>query len=206
MLSSPAHRAGVRFLRGGLVAIVALLLPSQLGGWSRAWPEPLVAFARAAIPAVGFALAGALGAASLDRGRRGILSFGAGLLVTGFAMSFSAPLLQNLTGFESGPTVAIFAAGSTAVAFAAGGAVAALPVEPSRALILAGGFAAGGGFGGLLTVVPSLLGTALNAWPADAQLFVRLACSVAGLLAPFAIGGAVAGKVLERGEKGTEKT
>lgn len=198
---SPAHRAAVRFLRGGLVAMVSLLVPSQLGSWSRAFPAlgPLVALARLVVPALGFAAAGAIGATALGRGRRGGRAFAAGMSATGLALSFTAPLLQNLTGFEPPAIVALFAAVTTAGAFALGGSIAALALEPRHAVALAAGFAFGGAFGGLLTVTPSLLAGGLAAWPPEAQLFVNLASSLLGLLAPFAIGGAVAGRRLEDG-------
>lgn len=199
---SPAHRAAIRFLRGGLVAVVALLLPSRLGGWLRDWPmlEPIVALAQVAIPVLGFAAAGAIGATSLDRGRRGIAAFAVALAVTGLGVSLTAPQLQNLTGFESAGTVVLFAAAATGAAFAVGGGIAALWLEPERALPIAAGFAAGGAFGGLVTVLPSLLARAVADWPPEAQLFVRLACSLAGLLGPFAIGGAAAGRGLGEAE------
>lgn len=203
-LSSPAHGAAIRFLRGGLVAVIALLVPPRLGALSRAWPAvaPLVAAASVAIPAMGFAIGGAIGATALDRGRRGVIAFGAGLCVTGAVLAFTAPLFQGLTGFEDAWTVGLTAAASTAVAFASGGAVAALVVQPRLAGVLAAGFGAGGATGGLLTVVPALFAAATAGWPGDAQLFVRVACSLAGLLAPFAIGGAVAGWALDEAREG----
>lgn len=197
---TPAHRAALRFLRGGLVAIVALLIPSQLGGWTRdsAWLAPLAALVRLLIPAVGFAAGGLLGATALGRGRRGLGAFAAGFLLTGLGISRTAPLLQNLTGFEHRLTVALFAAGTTAAAFAAGGVLAGLLLEPRRVPSLGVGLAIGGALGGLITVAPSLLSEAVAGWLPDAQLFFRLFCSLVGLLAPFAMAGAVAGRTLGR--------
>lgn len=203
---SPAHRAALRFLRGGLVAIVALLIPSQLGGLSRGspWLAPLVDAARLLIPAFGFAAGGLLGATALGRGRRGLAAFGAGFLLTGIGISFVAPLVQNLTGFESRPTVALVAAGGTGAAFGVGGLVAGMVLERRRLLSLVVGFAVGGALGGLITVAPALGAAAVAGWSPDVQLFFRLFCSLAGLLAPFAIAGAVAGRTLGETEEGPE--
>jgi hypothetical protein len=199
MLSSPAHRAGLRFLRGGLIAIVALLVPSQLGGWAREWPAiaPLIAASRLAIPALGFAAGGVVGASALGRGGRGAAAFGAGFGLTGLLLSFTAPLLRNLSGFENSWIVVPYAAASTAAAFGLGGVIGALALEPRQVVMMGTGFAAGGALGGLVSVLPSLSSASMAGWPSDAQLFVRLLCSLTGLLAPFAIGGAVAGKALE---------
>jgi hypothetical protein len=195
-LASPSHRAALRFLRGGLVATVALLIPSQIGLASRETPgvAPLIALARVGIPAIGFAIGGAVGGSALGKGRRGAVACGSGLFFTGIVLSFTARPIQGLTGFEDARTVILFAAGATAAAFALGGAVAALLFAFRRTAMICAGFAIGGAVGGIVTVLPAVLAAPLGAWPADARLFIRLACSLIGLLAPFAVGGAVAGK------------
>jgi hypothetical protein len=50
----------------------------------------------------------------------------------------------------------------------------------------------------VLLVLPGLLArVGLHGWPSTAQLAISVASSVAGLLAPFAIGGAAAGRAVE---------
>ena len=181
------------------MATVALLIPWRLGGWARESPDlaPAIEAARLLIPLLGFAAAGAIGGTALERGRRGLAAFGSGFLATGLAIWFVAPLLQNLTGFESRALVASFAAAGTGGAFACAGLVAGLLLEPRRAPALAAGFAAGGALGGLVTVTPALLSDLLGGLPAEVLFFFRLFCSLVGLLLPFAVAGAVAGRVLE---------
>jgi hypothetical protein len=197
---SPAHRAALRFLRGGLVATVALLAPSQIGFLAHGapWLSTLAGVVRVMVPALGFAAGGAIGATALDRGWRGIGAFAAGFFATGLAMSLGAPLVTGLTGFEHPGVVLLFAGASTAAAFGAGGLVAGLAIEPRRACGIALGAASGGVLGGLVTVLPAVAAGVLSGWPAEARLLVRLSCSLVGFLVPFAIAGAVAGRALER--------
>lgn len=194
--------AALWFLRGGLVAVVALLVPSQFGFVLRDAPAlaPIVALLRVAIPAAGFAIGGAVGGSALGRGRRGVLASAAGLLVTGAALTVLAQPLQGLTGFERPLMVLLFAGVATGTAFAAGGAVASLALVPRRFALMAAGFGAGGAVGGIISVLPSVFAATVAGWPAEAQLFARLACSLAGLLGPFAVAGAVAGRILDGSE------
>jgi hypothetical protein len=199
-LASASHRVGVRFLRGGLVAVAGLLVSSQLGVVTRGTPalEPLVALVRVAIPLAAFALGGAVGGAALSRGRRGVVACAASFLLTGLALSLAAAPLRGLTGFEDPLIVLSFAAGTTGAAFGLGGVLLALLLERRLWVPIAGGFLAGGAAGGILAVLPAFLGPPLAGWPADVLLFVRLGCSLAGWLGPFAVAGAVAGRVLDR--------
>lgn len=198
-----SHRSALWFLRGGLVAVVALLVPSQVGVVSRDVPalQPLVSFLRIAVPALGFAAGGAIGGSSLGVGRRGMFASGAAFLVTGVGLTLLAPSLTGLTGFEDPLTVLAFAGAGTAAAFASGGAVLALLLARRQVVPLSAGFLAGGAVGGVISVLPAVLAAALGAWPADLQLFMRLACSLVGLLGPFAVAGGVAGSVFEGREE-----
>jgi hypothetical protein len=201
-LSSPSHRAALWFLRGGLVASVALLVPAQFGFVSRQAPalEPLVDLIRIAIPAIGYAAGGAIGGTALGRGRPGVLACGAGFLLTGLIVSLAAPSLTGLTGFENRVAVLLFAASTTGAAFAVGGGVVALLLEPRLFAKMAVGFLYAGAAAGVASVLPAILAAPIARWPADLQLFVRLGCSLVSLVGPFAAGGAVAGRALGDGE------
>jgi hypothetical protein len=179
-----------------------MLVPSQFGFVSRDVPAlaPLVSFLRVAVPALGFAAGGAIGGSSLDLGRRGVLSSAAAMSVAGLGLSLSSPLMTGLTGFEDRLTVLLFAAIASGGSFAAAGALLALLLAPRSFVMLAVGFLAGGAAGGVIVVLPAVLAPAFARWPADLQLFGRLACSLAGLLGPFAAAGAVTGRAGEKEE------
>lgn len=196
---SGAHRAALRFVRGGLVATLGLLAPSQVGllTGGASWAAAAAGVLRVLLPILGFTLAGVIGASALDRGRRGGVAFGAGFLATGVVLTFTAPLLSNLSGFERPALVLSFGAASAGAAFGVGGILAALALESSPVLRIGAGFALGGVVGGVLGVLPAVLAAALNDWPAEVRLFANAACALAGFLAPFGIGGAVAGRALE---------
>lgn len=198
-LASPAHRAAIAFARGGLLAIVALLAAPRAAALARSFPAPaaLGDLVAALLPVAGFAGAGAFGGASLGRGPTGVRGFALGGLVSGLLMALVWPQLAGLTGREPLPAVLAFAVTGWAAAFGAGGGLAAWRIDKTVAVGLAGRFALGGAAGALLFVAPSLaqpLGAA--DWPGPARLLLTTATSVAGLLAPFAIGGAAAGRAL----------
>lgn len=198
--SSPAHAAAVAFLRGGLVAIVALLAPARLvaildatgiGG-----SGPLV---RLAVPALGFAAAGALGGAALGLGRRGVRAFSIGGLATGLAMSRVWPQLGGLTGHEPLIPLVLFATLSWALAFGAGGGLGAWLLDRRASVSVAAWAALGGAAGALLFVTPSLfVPLGFGALSPMARLAVSTITSVVGLLTPFAVVGAAAGHALDR--------
>ena len=199
MLTSPAHRAAVAFARGGLLAIAALLAAPRVAALARSMPATaaLGDLVAALLPVAAFAAAGAFGGASLGRGRAGVRGFALGGLASGLVMALVWPQLAGLTGREPLPVVVAFAVAGWAAAFGAGGGVAAWRIDRRAATALAGWFALGGAAGALLFVAPSLaqpLGAA--GWPGPARLLLATATSVAGLLAPFAIGGAAAGRTL----------
>jgi hypothetical protein len=198
-LMSCSHRAALRFLRGGLIAVVAVLLPSQFGFVSGGAPAfgPVVAALRVAVPALGFAIGGAVGGTALGRGRMGVAASSAGFLLTGIAMSLGASPLTGLTGFENPVTVLVFAATTSGAAFALGGCVMALLLDRRTLRGIVSGFLAGGAAGGVVSVMPAVLATPLAALPSDFRLFFHLACSLLGLVGPFAVAGAVAGAAAE---------
>ena len=191
-LTSPSHRAALRFLRGGLVAIVALLVPTQFGFVSREYPSlaPLVALIRIAVPAIGFGIGGAVGGSSARTRPAGVLASGAALLVTGLLLSLFAPLLTNLTGFENRAAVLLFAAATTGTAFALGGIVLALLLGRHLWPQVAAGFLAGGAAGGIVSVLPAVLGHRTGRLAGRTRsCSSRLGCSLVGLLGPFAVAG-----------------
>jgi len=195
-----AHRATLWFLRGGLVAGVGLLLPTQVGFLAAGTPLAgmLAATLRVIVPAAAFGVGGLIGATALHRGSRASVGFGGGFFLAGCVVALTSPLLQGLSGFENLPTVLFYATGSTAAAFALAGATVGFVVEPGRWLALSGALALGGIVGGAFSVLPALISLRLAGWLPEVQLFVRLACSLVGLLAPFAVAGATAGRLLAR--------
>jgi len=201
MLASPSHRCAVAFLRGGLLATVALLAAPRAGALFHrsAWLAPVAGAAAVLLPVAGFAAAGAFGGAALGRGRAGVRAFALAGVVWGLLMSMAWPQLTGLTGREPLPLLAAFALGAWAAAFAAGGAVAAAIVDRRALLPVAAGFALGGAAGAAIFIAPSLaapLGYAQ--WPPLVRLLVATVTSIAGLLAPFGIGGAAAGRRMGR--------
>jgi hypothetical protein len=200
-LASPAHRVAVAFLRGGLLAIVALLAAPRAAALVRSCStlEDLGDLAAALLPVAGFLVAWAFGGAALDRGRRGVRAFAVGGLVAGMLMSAVWPQLAGLTGREPLPALLAFSVGGWAVAFGAGGGLAGWGLDRRAAAPLAARFAAGGALGALLFIAPSLaqpLG--VGTWSGPARLLLTTVTSVAGLLTPFAVGGAAAGRLLGR--------
>lgn len=200
-LSSPAHRAAIAFLRGGLLAIVTLLAAPRAAGWAAAIPglEGFGTWIVAALPAAGFAGAWAFGGAALGRGRAGVLAFALGGVVSGLLLSLVWPQLAGLTGREPLAPLLAFSVLTWAGAFGIGGGIAGWRLDTHAAVALAWRFAIGGALGALVFVAPSLawpLGA--DAWPAAARLALTTLSSVAGLLAPFAVGGAAAGRLVGR--------
>jgi len=199
---TPAHRATVAFARGGLFAIVALLASSRIGGLARDLPAlaPVLGTLQFVLPLAGFALAGAVGGASLGAGRRAASGFAAGCFLAGAVLSIAWPHLSGLTGHEHLAAVLSFAVAAWAVAFGVAGAIGGAVLGRDRVWRIAAGFAGGGAIGAVFLVTPVLLAAAgLHAWPPTAQLAVTVTSSVAGLLAPFAIGGAAAGRAVDEG-------
>ncbi|RPJ56740.1 MAG: hypothetical protein EHM24_30140, partial [Acidobacteria bacterium] len=86
---TPAHRATIAFARGGLFAIAALLASGRVGGLARDLPSLAAALGalQLALPLAGFALAGAVGGASLGAGRRAAAGFAAGCFLAGAVLS-----------------------------------------------------------------------------------------------------------------------
>ncbi|RPJ72476.1 MAG: hypothetical protein EHM24_09340 [Acidobacteria bacterium] len=200
---TPAHRATIAFARGGLFAIAALLASGRIGGLARDLPSLAAAFGalQLALPLVGFALAGAVGGASLGTGRRATLGFAGGCFLAGAVLSAAWPHLSGLTGHESLAAVLSFAAAAWAGAFGIAGAIGGACLARGRTWHVGAGFAGGGAVGAVLLVMPVLLAPAgLHAWPPTVQLAVTVTSSAAGLLAPFAIGGAAAGRAVDEGD------
>lgn len=200
-LASPAHRAALAFLRGGLLAMATLLAAPRVASLagSLAVPAGSGRLAAALLPLAGFAAAWAFGGAALGRGRIAVRAFALGGLVAGLLMSFVWPQLAGLTGREPLAALLAFSVPGWALSFGAGGGIAGWHIDRRAALPLAWRFALGGAVGALAFVAPSLalpFGTA--GWPAPARLLLTTLTSVAGLLAPFAIGGAAAGRLLGR--------
>ena len=203
-MSTPAHRATVAFVRGGLYAVVALLAAGRLGGYGRDHPSLAIVFeaAQFLLPLAGFALAGAVGGASLGAGRRATSGFAGGCVLGGTVLSLAWPQLSGLTGHESLVSVLAFALFAWAIAFGLAGAIGGAALGSRHTWRVASGFALGGIAGALLLVLPVLLAPAgLRSWPPTAQLAVNVLTSVTGLLAPFAVGGAAAGRAVDDSEE-----
>ncbi len=132
-MSSPAHRAALGFLRGGLIATVSLALTPALGALASSVPTLgwLVKAAQFLLPVAGFAAGGALGGDALSLGPRGAMAFGCGGGAAGLVLFLSAPHLQGLTGFEDPLVVVPYAIATSALAFGAMGLIGE-PGRPAR--------------------------------------------------------------------------
>ncbi|HSJ97103.1 MAG TPA: hypothetical protein VLC53_08520, partial [Myxococcota bacterium] len=191
MLASPAHRAAIAFLRGGLLAIVGLLAPPRVAAMlaGAGAGERAATVVALLLPVLGFALAGAFGGAALGLGRRGAAAFAAGGAVTGLGISIAWPQFAGLTGHEPILVLTLFALGTWAAAFGAGGGVAAWAVDRRAIRELSRWFAIGGALGAILFVAPSLLvPLGFREWPPMIRVLISTLTSVTGLLAPFGIG------------------
>lgn len=199
-LSTPGHQSAVAFVRGGLVAIVALLAPARVTALLEGLGAPGFsgAVVRLLLPVLGFAAAGAVGGASLGAGGRGVRAFSVGGLASGVMMSQVWPQLSGLTGHEPPASVALFAVVSWAAAFGAGGLVSAWVLRLRGGLRLAATCAIGGALGGLVFVLPSLLGPlGFREMSPLARLAVSTLSSIVGLLVPFGVEGAAAGRAVD---------
>jgi hypothetical protein len=193
-MSSPAHRAALAFLRGGLVAVLSLVLAPALGAIAVTFPSAgwLVRATQFLLPVGGFAFGGAIGGEALDPGPRGALAFGCGGCAAGLVLLLTAPNLQGLTGFENPTVVVGYGVGSAAVAFAATGLIGSLIAGSGKIGRVTAGFAIGGAIGGLLGVAPFLVQNARLGLPPDLLMFVSFACAMGGVVVPFVAGGIVA--------------
>ena len=195
-MNSPAHRAALGFLRGGLVAAVSLLLTPALGGLlagvsQSGWPVELMRFV---LPLAGFASGGAVGGEALDVGARGALGFGCGGAAAGLVLLVTAPHLQGLTGFEDPLVVVPYAIATSALAFGAMGLIGSLAVRRGKVGRVAAVFAVGGIVGGLLGVLPFLVQRWGGPIWADLWMLVTTACSIGSLVVPLTVGGSSAAR------------
>ncbi len=195
-MNSPAHRAALGFLRGGLIAAVSLVLAPALGAVSAAilpsgWPVGLVQFA---LPLAGFAFGGAVGGEALGLGSRGAAAFGCGGGAAGLVLLVTAPQLQGLTGFEDPLVVVFYAVATSALAFGLMGLVGSLVVRRDKVGRVAALFAVGGIVGGLLGVLPFLVQRWGRPEWADLWMFVTMACSIGSIVVPLVLGGSSAAR------------
>lgn len=195
-MSSPAHRAALGFLRGGLIATVSLVLTPALGALASSVPTLgwLVKAAQFLLPVAGFAAGGALGGDALSLGPRGAMAFGCGGGAAGLVLFLSAPHLQGLTGFEDPLVVVPYAIATSALAFGAMGLIGSLVVQRGKVGRVAAVFAVGGIVGGLLGVLPFLARRAGGPGWADLWVFVTMACSIGSVVVPLMLGGASAAR------------
>jgi hypothetical protein len=193
---SPAHRAALGFLQGGLISVVALALPAAVGPVAAALslPASVVALARTLVPLLGFGAGGAVGGESLGFGFRGSVAFGAGGVVAGLVLLVTAPNLRGLTGFEPPLVVAAYGVLSSVAAFGADGAIAGLLVRRGRVPWVTAGFAAAGALGGLLGVAPGLAARSDGGWLPELRMFFGLACTIGSIVAPLVIGGSASAR------------
>jgi hypothetical protein len=195
-MSSPAHRAALGFLRGGLFAAMSLALAPALGAVAAAasqagWPARAI---RLLLPLAGFAFGGAVGGDALGFGSRGATGFGLGGSAAGLVLLLTSPHLQGLTGFEDPTVVVPYAIATSGLAFGAMGLVGSFVVRRDRVAGVAAGFAGGGLIGGLLGVLPFLVQRWAGPMWADLWMFVTTACSVGSVVVPLMLGGASAAR------------
>ena len=195
-MNSPAHRAALGFLRGGLIAVVSLALAPALGALASSVPTFgwLVKAAQFLLPVAGFAAGGALGGDALRLGPRGSMAFGCGGGAAGLVLLLTAPHLQGLTGFEDPLVVVPYAIATSALAFGGMGLIGSLVVRRGKAGRVAAVFAIGGIVGGLLGVLPFLVQRWGGPGWADLWLFVTMACSIGSIVVPLMLGGASAAR------------
>jgi hypothetical protein len=199
-MDSPARRAGLGFLRGALVAVVAQVLAVPLGGLllrlpTLAWA---VRWVRAVAPVAGFALAGAVGGDTLGAGRRGVWAFAVGGGACGMALLFWSPNLAGLTGREDALVVTAYAVVTYAGAFGLLGLIAAAVLGRAVVARSVGGFAAGGALGGLFATVPFFLArVGPRSAPPEVGEFLGVASAVGAVVAPLVIGGTATAAALD---------
>jgi hypothetical protein len=195
-MSSPAHRAALGFLRGGLIAVVSLVAAPPLGAllaaiFESTWPAGLV---QLLLPFVGFALGGAIGGEAVAVGSRGAIAFGCGGGAAGLVLLLTSPHLQGLTGFEDPMVVVPYAIAASAIAFGAMGLVGGLVVRRGNVGRITAAFAIGGIVGGLLGVLPFLVQRWGGPGWVDLWVFVTMACSIGSVVVPLMLGGAYAAR------------
>ena len=195
-MSSPAHRAALGFLRGGLIAAVSLALAPALGAVLSAispgsWTVGLTRFV---LPLAGFAFGGAVGGEVLGLGSRGSMAFACGGAAAGLVLLLTASHLQGLTGFEDPVVVVPYAVATSALAFGAMGLVGSLVVRRGRIVRLVAVFACAGMAGGLLGVLPFLVQRWIGPMWADLWMFVTMACSIGSVVVPLIVGGSSAAR------------
>lgn len=197
-MSTPAHRAAVAFLRGGLIAVVSVALAPPLGALASALhaPQWVAAAARLAVPVAGFAIGGAVGGDALAVGTRGAAGFGWGGAAAGLVLALASAPLQGLTGFENPWVVVPYETGTSMIAFGVMGAVGSLVLHRGRSLRVTVAFLAGGAAGGLTGVLPYAV-QLCGSVRAEVSTFLTLACSIGSVVVPFVVGGASAARVWE---------
>jgi hypothetical protein len=195
-MSSPAHRAALGFLRGGLIAAVSLALTPAVGAalaavFQSGLPAGSTQFI---VPLAGFVVGGAVGGGTLGLGARGSVGFGCGGGASGLLLLITAPQLQGLTGFEDPLVVVPYAVATSALAFGMMGLAGSLVVGRGKVARVAALFAVGGIAGGLLGVLPFLIQHWGGVWWAELWVFLTLAGATGSVAVPFVAGGAAAAR------------
>ena len=195
-MSSPAHRAALGFLRGGLIAGLSLAIAPALGAalaniFPSGWPAGII---QVLLPMCGFVLGGAIGGEAVGVEPRGGLAFGCGGGAAGLVLLLTAPHLRGLTGFEDPMIVVTYAVATSTLAFGVMGLVGGLVIRRGKVGRVAAIFAASGVVGGLLGVLPFLLQRWGGAGWADLWVFVTMASSIGSIVVPLMIGGASAAR------------
>ena len=195
-MDSPAHRAALGFLRGGLIAVVSLVASPPLGAllagiFQSGWP---VGITQVLLPMSGFVLGGVIGGEAVGVGSRGAIAFGCGGGAAGLVLILTAPHLQGLTGFEDPLVVVPYAIATSALAFGAMGLIGSVVVRRGKVGRVAAVFAIGGAIGGLLGVLPFLVQRWGGPGWLDLRLFVTMACSIGSVVVPLVLGGASAAR------------
>lgn len=195
-MSSPAHRAALGFLRGGLIAVLSLALAPALGAalagiFQSGWPAGIILVL---LPMCGFVLGGVIGGEAVGVGSRGAIAFGCGGGAAGLVLLLTSRHLQGLTGFEDPLVVVPYAIATSSIAFGAMGLIGGLVVRLGHLGRITAAFAVGGIIGGLLGVLPFLVQRWGAAGWADLRMFVTMACSIGSVVVPFMLGGSSAAR------------
>ena len=191
-MTSPAHQAATGFLRGALVAVVSQVTSAPLAAAVAMVLPALGPAVRLIVPLAGFAAAGAVGGDALGAGPRGVRAFSVGCFVAGVVLSATSPPLSGLTGHEDPAVVIPYAAVTYGAAFGLGGCVGGALLGAGRAAPAAVAFGGAGVIGGIVSLVPYLLGRFGASGPiALAVQFLGLASSIGAVAIPLCLGGSL---------------
>ncbi len=177
-MNAHARHIAIRFILGGVIALLGLFLPFPLGQ-------------------VAFFFSGVVGGASLKQGARVAVGFGIGFLVVGLVVPIVLVSLQGMSGEENAWGLLLVFAISFGVSFGLAGGIGAAFIRLNFRLIRASlaGFTVGGSLGGVIAALPFLLmkGEANYGGLGAMGGSLLLAGIIVGVLVPYLVGGSVLG-------------